>query len=143
MRTLYSCTGILQTRRIRLAGQVTFVLRNPPPLKIAGLLRAARIIAIVGLSPNPSMPGNWVARQLQGFGYRITPVTPRGGPFIPGEPEGPDLDQHFAVLEPGGRVDVVNVFRRPEHVAAIVDDCIRLGIAALWLQEGVVDEPAA
>jgi predicted CoA-binding protein len=47
------------------------------------------------------------------------------------------------VLAPGERVDIVDVFRRPEHVAAIVDDCIRLQLPALWLQDGVVDEAAA
>ena len=115
---------------------------NPPPEKITGLLRSARIIAIVGLSADPSRPSNGVVRRLQGFGYRIIPVTPTGGTIL-GERAVPDLDHLPDVLKPGERVDVVDVFRRPEHVAAIVDDCIRLGMPALWLQDGVVDEAAA
>jgi len=54
-----------------------------------------------------------------------------------------DLDHLNDALKPGERVDVVDVFRRPEHVAAIVDDCVRLKLPALWLQDGVVDEVAA
>jgi len=118
------------------------VFKNPPPEKITDLLRSARIIAIVGLSADPSRPSHGVARRLQGFGYRIIPVTPAGGTIL-GERAVPDLDHLTDVLKPGERVDVVDVFRRPEHVAAIVDDCIRLGMPALWLQDGVVDEAAA
>ena len=142
MRTLYSGTAIRQTRRISPRGQVTLVFKNPPPEKITELLRTARIIAIVGLSADPSRPSNRVARQLQGFGYRIIPVTPAGGPIL-AEQAVADLDHLPDVLKPGERVDVVDVFRRPEHVAAIVDDCVRLGMPALWLQDGVVDDAAA
>jgi predicted CoA-binding protein len=142
MRTLYSGAAIRQTRRIDPRGQVTLVFKNPPAEKIAALLRSARIIAIVGLSADPSRPSNRVARQLQGFGYRIIPVTPAGGTIL-GEQVVADLDHLSEVLKPGERVDVVDVFRRPEHVAAIVGDCIRLGMPALWLQDGVIDEDAA
>jgi predicted CoA-binding protein len=122
------------------------VFKNPPTEKITEVLRSARIIAIVGLSADPSKPSNRVARQLQGFGYRIIPVNPTvgptGGPIL-GEQAIADLDHLSDVLKPGDRVDVVDVFRRPEHVAAIVADCIRLGVPALWLQDGVIDEDAA
>jgi predicted CoA-binding protein len=115
---------------------------NPPTDKITGLLRTARIIAVVGLSADPSRPSNRVAQHLQGFGYRIIPVTPAGGSIL-GEKAVADLDHLGEVLKPGERVDVVDVFRKPEAVAAIVEDCIRLGMPALWLQDGVVDEEAA
>jgi uncharacterized protein len=118
------------------------VFQNPPVEKITALLRSARIIAVVGLSPDPSRPSHRVARQLQGFGYRIIPVTPAAGSIL-GERAVADLDHLPQVLKPGERVDVVEVFRRPEHVAAIVDDCIRLKLPALWLQDGVIDELAA
>lgn len=131
-----------QTRRINLSRQATLVFKNPPAEKITELLRSARIIAVVGLSANPSKPSNRVARHLQGFGYRIIPVTPTAGAML-GEQAIPDLDHLSDVLKPGERVDVVDVFRRPEHVAAIVDDCIRLGMPALWLQDGVIDADAA
>ncbi len=118
------------------------VFKNPPADKISELLRSARTIAVVGLSADPSRPSNRVAQHLQGFGYRIIPVTPTGGTIL-GEKAVADLDHLPDVLKPGEKVDIVDVFRRPEHVAAIVDDCIRLRLPALWLQDGVVDETAA
>lgn len=118
------------------------MFKNPPPEKITELLRSARTIAIVGLSANPSRPSYGVAQRLQGFGYRIVPVTPTADSIL-GEKAVPDLDHLADVLKPGERVDVVDVFRRPEHVAGIVDDCIRLRIPALWLQDGVIDAAAA
>jgi uncharacterized protein len=118
------------------------VFTNPPAEKIAALLRSARIVAVVGLSADPSRPSNHVAKELQDFGYRIIPVTPAGGTVL-GEQAVPDLDHLGDVLKPGEHVDVVDVFRRPEHVGPVVDDCIRLGLPALWLQDGVVNEEAA
>jgi predicted CoA-binding protein len=118
------------------------VFANPPREKIEALLRSARVIAVVGLSADPSKPSHGVARQLQRFGYRIIPVTPSPGEIL-GERAVPDLDHVREVLAPGEKVDIVDVFRRPEHVAAIVDEVIRLGFPALWLQPGVVDESAA
>lgn len=108
---------------------------NPPADEIAALLRRARVIAVVGLSADPSRPSHRVAQALQGFGYRIIPVTP-SVPEVLGERAVPDLD-HL------GPVDIVEVFRQPQHVAGIIADCIRLSLPALWLQEGVVDEAAA
>lgn len=118
------------------------MFHNPDAETIATLLRQARIVAVVGLSADPSRPSHGVARGLQRFGYRIIPVTPTAETIL-GEPAVPDLDHLDHVLAPGERVDLVDVFRRPEHVAGIVDDCIRLGLPALWLQDGVVDETAA
>ncbi len=83
-----------------------------------------------------------MARQLQGFGYRIIPVTPMADSIL-GEKAVADLDHLPVVLKEGERVDIVDVFRRSEHVAKIVDDCVRLHMPALWLQDGVVDETAA
>jgi uncharacterized protein len=118
------------------------MFQNPDQAQIAARLRAAHIIAVVGLSADPSRPSQRVARALQPFGYRIIPVTP-AAPRILGERAVSGLERLGEVLAPGERVDIVDVFRRPEHVSAIVDDCIRLGLPALWLQEGVVDERAA
>jgi len=115
---------------------------NPSPAQIEQLLRSARTIAIVGLSADPAKPSYGVARALQGYGYRIIPVNPTLAEVL-GERAVPDLDHVREVLGPGEQVDIVDVFRRPEHVAAIVDDCIRLGFPSLWLQDGVVDEAAA
>lgn len=109
---------------------------NPPPAEIRVLLERTRSIAVVGLSPNPARPSHGVARAMQGFGYRIIPVRPATESVL-GETAYPDL-QHLP-----GSVDLVDVFRAPEHVDAIVDDCITLKLPALWLQEGVVNESAA
>jgi len=115
---------------------------NPPFAQIESLLRRARVIAVVGLSADPVRPSHRVARTLQEFGYRIIPVTPTA-PLILGERSIPDLDHLAAVTGTTGAVDIVDVFRRPEHVAGLVADCIRLQLPALWLQDGVVDEAAA
>jgi uncharacterized protein len=118
------------------------VFTNPSAEQIAGLLRAARVIAVVGLSPDPARPSHRVARSLQRFGYRIVPVTPHGGTIL-GERAVPDLHHLADALSPDEHVDIVDVFRRPEHVAAIVSDCISLKLRAVWLQDGVIDEAAA
>jgi len=115
---------------------------NPPAEAIAGLLRRARILAVVGLSSDPQRPSHSVARALQRFGYRIIPVTPVA-PTILGEPAVPSLERLSEVLARDEQVDIVDVFRRSEHVAGIVADCIRLKLPALWLQDGVVDQAAA
>jgi predicted CoA-binding protein len=116
--------------------------RNPDHASIGQLLRRAKTVAVVGLSSEPSRPSHRVAASLQGFGYRIIPVNP-SEPMILGERTVPDLAHLTDVLGPGVKPDIVDVFRRPEHVAAIVDECIRLGLPALWLQDGVIDEAAA
>ena len=105
---------------------------NPSTDAIAQLLRAARTIAVVGLSADRTRPSHGVAHALQRFGYRIIPVTPSAESIL-GEPAVPSLDQLPEVLGRGERVDIVDVFRRPEHVAGIVTDCIRLKLPALWL----------
>jgi predicted CoA-binding protein len=112
---------------------------NPAKSEIDAFLSRIRTIAVLGLSETPGRPSHNVARALQKFGYRIVPVNPTVSEIL-GERAWPDLD---AALAGAGPVDVVDVFRRPEHVAAIVDDCIRLKVPALWLQDGVVDEAAA
>ena len=115
---------------------------NPNAEEVAKLLRAARTIAVVGLSPDRTRPSHGVARALQRFGYRIIPVNPFAESIL-GEPAVPSLDQLPEVLASDERVDIVDVFRRREHIAGIVEACIRLQLPALWLQEGVVDESAA
>jgi len=115
---------------------------NPSAAEVAKLLRAARTIAVVGLSPDRTRPSHGVAKALQRFGYRIIPVNPFAESIL-GEPAVASLDQLPEVLGPDERIDIVDVFRRREHVAGIVDECIRLKLPALWLQMGVVDERAA
>jgi uncharacterized protein len=118
------------------------VFLNPKAEEVARLLRAARTIAVVGLSPDRTRPSHGVAKALQRFGYRIVAVNPFAESIL-GEPAVASLDQLPEVLAPDERIDIVDVFRRREHVAGIVDQCIRLNLPALWLQESVVDERAA
>jgi len=115
------------------------MFENPTKTEIDALLKRARTIAIIGLSNTPGRPSHNVARALQRFGYRIVPVNPAATEIL-GERSWPDL---ASAVRDAGPIDVVDVFRRPEHVPAIVDDAIRLAVPALWLQDGVIDEAAA
>lgn len=109
---------------------------NPDPEAIRQLLNRAHSIAVVGLSPNPARPSFRVAKGLQDSGYRIIPVRPLVTEVL-GEKAYPDLESLPELP------DIVDVFRAPEHVPAIVESCIRLGIKNLWLQDGVIHEDAA
>ena len=109
---------------------------NPDHDAIRQLLQAVHSIAVVGLSPKASRPSYQVARALQEFGYRIIPVRPAVDTVL-GETAYTDL---YALPQ---RPDLVDVFRAPEHIGPIVDACIELGIKALWLQDGVINEAEA
>jgi hypothetical protein len=100
------------------------------------ILRDTRVIAVVGLSKDPGRPSHAVARYLQRSGYRIIPVNPLIDRVL-GERAYPALRD---VPQP---IDLVDVFRRSEYVAEIVDDAIAVGAAALWLQDGVQDQAGA
>jgi len=102
------------------------------------LLRRAKTIAVVGLSDDASRPSYGVAAYLQSRGYRVVPVHPVLKEVL-GEKAYPSLSE-AAKKE---KIDIVDVFRRPEAVPAIVDEVLALGIPALWLQETVVHEDAA
>jgi predicted CoA-binding protein len=110
--------------------------KNPSDDHIRALLKRIQTIAVVGLSGSPLRPSHGVAKAMQGFGYRIIPVNPSINQVL-GEQAYPNLK---SVPEP---IDLVDVFRAPWHVAGIVEDCIRLELPALWLQESVIDEAAA
>jgi predicted CoA-binding protein len=103
---------------------------------IGRLLGRVKTIAVVGLSDDPMRPSHGVSFYMQQQGYRIIPVNPTISEAL-GEQSYPDL---ASVPE---QIDLVNVFRRPEHVPAIVNEAIRLKIPAIWLQEGVVHSEAA
>jgi predicted CoA-binding protein len=109
---------------------------NPSLDEIRALLKQVRTIAVVGLSPMPNRPSHQVAAALQCFGYRIIPVRPAVESVL-GEKAYTDLRN---LPE---KADLVDVFRASQHVAPLVDECIALGIKALWLQDGVIDETAA
>jgi predicted CoA-binding protein len=109
---------------------------NPSYDAIRALLKRVQNIAVVGLSASPMRPSHGVAKALQGFGYRIIPVNP-GVASVLGEQAYPTLSAVPA------RIDLVDVFRAPKHVAGIVEECLALQLPALWFQDGVIDEAAA
>ena len=102
----------------------------------AEILNSSRVVAVVGLSAKPDRPSYRVASYLKGNGYKIIPVNP-GEAEILGEVCYPDLS---SIPEP---VDVVDIFRRAEEVSAIVEEAIKIGVKAVWMQEGVINEEAA
>ena len=112
------------------------IFQNPPDDEIARLLQRVRSIAVVGLSPRTNRPSHGVAAQMQRFGYRIIPVRPAVDSVL-GE------EAYATLREVPGKFDLVDVFRAPEYVDAIVEECIALRAPAIWLQEGVVNIPAA
>ena len=103
---------------------------------IFDLLKQARTIAVVGLSDSPLRPSHGVAAYLQTQGYRIIPVNPQIEESL-GEKAYPSL------LDVQEKVDIVDIFRRPEFVEEVVDQAIQLKVPAVWMQEEIVHEKAA
>jgi predicted CoA-binding protein len=109
---------------------------NPSEFAIRDLLQSARRLAIVGLSSNPHRPSHGVAQRMQAAGYDIVPINPNERTVL-GERAYASLD------DVEGPVDIVVVFRRPEHTPPIAEQAVAIGAKALWLQSGVVNEEAA
>jgi predicted CoA-binding protein len=109
---------------------------NPSAAARRELLTKTRTIAVVGLSPRQERPSHGVAKALQGFGYRIIPVRP-GLDAVLGE------KAYASLSEVPEKIDLVDVFRAAGQVDAVVDECLALGIPAIWIQEGIVNEAAA
>ena len=105
--------------------------------EIKELLLRARTIAVVGLSDRPERDSHAIAGFLLRQGYRVLPVNPNlRGPVLGQRP-------YANLREIAEPVDIVNVFRRSEHVAGVVEDAIAIGAGALWTQAGVEDQAAA
>lgn len=100
------------------------------------ILRRYRKIAVVGISPDARRASNGVSRYMMRNGYEIFPVNPNIEAFE-GIPAYADLDSV------PGEVEILNIFRRPEYVPALVDAAIRKGVKVIWMQLGVVHEEAA
>jgi predicted CoA-binding protein len=109
---------------------------HPHTDPIADLLKHSRTIAVVGLSNSPLRPSHGVAAYMQTQGYRIIPVNPEVRGAL-GEKSYPSL------LDVPEKIDIVNIFRRPEYVEEIVDQAIQLKVPAVWMQEQVINEKAA
>jgi len=108
--------------------------------EIARLLRTARTIAVVGASSNPARPSNGVLRTLIAAGYTCVPVNPMETEVC-GLTAVATLSEAAAAL--GGRIDIVDVFRRPELTEEIAREAVAVGAGALWLQLGVINWKSA
>lgn len=111
-------------------------MSNQSAVTIEEILRDCRTIAVVGLSSNPARPSYRVAAYMKSQNYRVFPVNPNETNVL-GELAVPSLTQV------PGIVDLVNIFRKSEDVLPIVEEAIARGAKAIWMQEGVINEPAA
>jgi predicted CoA-binding protein len=107
---------------------------QPDPIR--ELLERANTIAVVGLSDSPLRPSHGVSAYMQTQGYKIIPVNPNIRESL-GEKSWRSL------AEVPEKIDIVNIFRRPQFVEEIVDQAIKLKIPAVWMQEEVLNERAA
>lgn len=106
------------------------------PEAIRSLLQQARTIAVVGISAKPERPSHEVAHYLQRAGYTIIPVNPAYEEVL-GQKCYPSLH------EVPGKIDLVDVFRKPAEVMGVVDEAIAVGVGSVWLQLGVIAPDAA
>lgn len=100
------------------------------------ILKSSKTVAVVGASPNPDRASYHVLEYLKNHGYKVIPVNPTAS-TVCGEKCYPSLKD---IPE---KIDVVDIFRKAEDVPAIVDDAIKIGAKAIWMQEGIVNEEAA
>ena len=103
---------------------------------VTELLKRAKTIAVVGLSDNPLRPSYGVSAYMQSHGYRIIPVNPRIESCL-GE------KAYASLLEVPEKIDIVDIFRRPEFVEEVVDQAIQLKVPAIWMQQDVIHEKAS
>ena len=105
---------------------------------IREILRDVKTIAMVGASTNWNRPSFFAMKYLQKKGYRVIPVNPRAqGETILGEPVVRTL------ADIGEKVDMVDVFRKPEECVGYAEEAVRIGAKVLWLQLGVRNDEAA
>lgn len=103
---------------------------------IEEILKNHKRIAVVGLSDDPARPSYGVAKVMIREGYRVIPVNPLASEVF-GE------KSYSTLLDIPGEIDLVNIFRRPEYVDEIVDQAIKKGAKAVWMQSGIINEAAA
>ena len=110
--------------------------QNPSDERLAEILKAHKNVAVAGLTPKQESPANRVARFLKRHGFRIYPVNPRYESVL-GEIAWPYIRN---ISEP---VDIIDVFRRPEHLGGVIEDAVKVGAKVIWLQLGIFDEECA
>ena len=112
------------------------MFQNPSDDEMSALLERTKTVAVVGLSPDAARPSHRIAKRLQEWGYRVIPVRPAVSEVL-GE------RAYARLSDIPDRVDLVDVFRAADEIGPIVDECIALGFPAIWIQQGIVNEPAA
>lgn len=122
--------------------------RTPDTIStLRDVLGRCRTIAVVGLSPQWHRPSFFAAKYMQAHGYRIVPVNPvvaQGGGSILGEICFASLsDAGQAIARQGGRIDMVDCFRKSEDIPPLADEAVAIGARCLWLQLGVFNDAAA
>jgi uncharacterized protein len=110
--------------------------QNPGDEELRRILSDARCIAVVGASSNPDRPSHGIFGKLLSSGYRVIPVNPN-------ETEVLGQQAVASLRDVPVPVDIVNVFRRPEHTPAVAEAAVAIGAKVLWLQSGIWNEAAA
>ena len=109
---------------------------NEPETIRAMLGKPPRTIAVIGLSANPGKPSHYVPEYMQRHGYRILPVNPTVDEVLGEKP-------YASLAELPIKPDIVNVFRLPRYIPAIVEEMLHLGLKNLWVQLGIINREAA
>jgi uncharacterized protein len=109
---------------------------NPSDAELRSILTDAKTIAVVGASSDPNKSSHGVLRKLLAVGYRVYPVNPHEQTVLGQKAYG-------SLTEVPEKIDIVDVFRRPEFTPQVADDAVAVGAKILWLQQGIVNEEAA
>lgn len=109
--------------------------QNPTNEKLSSILQAAKTIAVVGLSNNQDKTAYQISQRMQQLGYKIIPINPNADEVL-GEKAYPTL------AEVPEKIDIINVFRRPEHLPDVAKDAANTDCRMFWAQQGIVNEDA-
>jgi uncharacterized protein len=125
------------------AGLFAYTACMPDIHTLRRILGTCKTLAVVGLSPQWHRPSFFAAKYMQGHGYRIVPVNPAATEIL-GERSYPSVTAAAeALAAQGQRIDLVDCFRKSQDIPPIADEAIAIGARCLWLQIGVIHEPAA
>jgi predicted CoA-binding protein len=111
-------------------------MQNPADSEIKKILDSAKNIAIIGLSDSPEKPSYGVARYLISSGYNIFPVNPKYDSIL-------GAKCYKSLNDIDEKIDIVDVFRRPEHILPVAEKAIEIEARVLWMQLGIINEEAA
>lgn len=103
--------------------------------EIRRILEEYRVVAVVGMSNNPVKPGHYVPKFLMRHGYRVIPVNPTVDQIL-------GIRSYPSLLDVPEEVEIVDVFRRPEHTPQIAEEAVKKGAKVLWMQEGIYNPDA-